>query len=120
MLKSAKLPEGGGCERNLESGAVEQGGLRAVLQELEPSFDNPVAFGFFNLPLEFPMSYHNKTDLTILGSPSERNKAPFDLPLIFRFPRSKTPAILPKNRGAVKLCSLPPFQPAVLLARTDS
>lgn len=99
---------------------MEQGGLRAVLQELEPSFDNPVAFGFFNLPLEFPMSYHNKTDLTILGSPSERNKAPFDLPLISRFPRSKTPAILPKNRGAVKLCSLPPFQPAVLLARTDS
>ena len=37
-------------ERNLESGAVEQGGLRAVLQDLEPSFDNPVAFGFFNLP----------------------------------------------------------------------
>ena len=71
--------------------------MRAVLQELEPSFDNPVAFGFFNLPLEFPMSYHNKTDLTILGSPSERNKAPFDLPLIFRFPRSKTPAILPKK-----------------------
>lgn len=66
------------------------------------------------------MIYHNKTDLTILGSRSERNKAPFDPSLIFRFFRSKTPAILPKNHGAVKLSNLPLFQPAVLLARTVS
>ncbi len=59
------------------------------------------------------MSYHNKTDLTILGSRSERNMAPFDLSLMFCCFRSKTPAILPKNRGAVKLSSLPLFQPEI-------